>query len=377
MTSSVFLILSRIIRSLFFLVLVKELSTDGVDFYELYTTSLILLVILPQIVSQRLVNGSLINVEELGFLLKRLMIVSCIALPIVTVFFGIKSIFLALLPFYILEVPFFSNAKIKQSIKVGISAVQVVLVLLCFYSQIELIEFIAIDTIFKCLVYGSLVFLLTKKSKCKEMKSEAPSSENISIAYLSNGLIGLSKYRFVDLILINIEVSNTFLLINRVVDMCYGYVSIISASLFSRGYKKEGLITSFYLSKYDRVSNVLLLILAILFYLVYFLLSYENQVVEVFLITSFLISSLGFWWLELAYYAKIRILHAKYTDSIKLHLCDFSLYIFLLFLIFYANCSSDNFKYILVIPILFIVYPLMYFFRQKQRSWLHEYIVNK
>ena len=56
MISSAALIVSRIFRSLLFLVLVKELSQENLLLYSAYTILLIVVVIVPQVFSQKLVN---------------------------------------------------------------------------------------------------------------------------------------------------------------------------------------------------------------------------------------------------------------------------------------------------------------------------------
>ncbi len=373
MLSSVVLILSRILRSLYLLYLIKGISPQSLESYEQYTLSLIFLVIIPQVTSQRLLNLSITNNEKLRVLFYKVLIVSFLSFPIILFTSGIESLYLCLVSFYILEIPIYSNKNLSPKFKLYISILYIIVIFVAFYNDFDIEGFLVIDTIFKAIAFSTFIFISTKfefgKLKLKSLFNE----EEYTLSYIVNGVIGLSKYRFFDLILINFNFNNDLLLVNRMVEMIYGYVSIISSSIYSNNFN-NGKIKTFKISNHDRLLSLTALIISSLSIICASLYFKNEYYINLIVLGGLISSILIYWWGELAYYSRLRVYHKLFQESIKCHVLDVFNYAYLMCVINTIIIGID--WWFLVTSICLSVF-FVYKSRVFQRQRLNEYIINK
>ena len=372
---SFILILSRILRSLILVYLIDKGGSNVLDFYQVYSLLLIFLVIVPQIISQRLVNSSLVEIDSVRFLFFNSLLIMLLSIPIITFFYGPSYLLLSFLSFYILEVPVFSNNRIKIKYKILFSCLMVFLCSGTLYWDLDLESFIKIDAIVKFVILFAIIFTLPKDLEtvfyARKWK-ESFRNENFSLCYFFNGIIGLSKYRLIDQALIYFTGMIPLIIMNKLVEIIYGYGSILSSAIYSRNFK-ENKVIKFKIFKHDKLIRIFFIFAFFVSFPFLLKMEIERDFIQGAILAIGASMLLAYWWVELAFYSKIRIHHSLFLMSIVNHIRDIILYSAFIFLMYFKMTMSLHWNIFIICALLIVVLSLIC--SKFQRESLNEYIV--
>ncbi|EHZ2574227.1 hypothetical protein K5N30_003096 [Vibrio parahaemolyticus] len=159
---------------------------------------------------------------------------------------------------------------------------------------------------------------------------------------------------------------------NKLVEIIYGYGSILSSAIYSRNFK-ENKVIKFKIFKHDKLIRIFFIFAFFVSFPFLLKMEIERDFIQGAILAIGASMLLAYWWVELAFYSKIRIHHSLFLMSIVNHIRDIILYSAFIFLMYFKMTMSLHWDIFIICALLIVVLSLIC--SKFQRESLNEYIV--